>query len=641
MPTFDELIDNYFVQVEDETPPSETKPLTFSNCRVTPLIDGVEYNTEIEAALANVGTGGTEAANAGHFIFIAGWWLGLTAGSFDGVGSILNSTGPKIGSKVDSPAYTLDPPPGTKVLLDILKAKAQAGVDVRVLAWVSFAIMDSNIAQKSGAGSIARVNAFSMEAVKQLRADPKLAKKVVLNVISHTAGSVHNKFVVIGNDANAAGFTGGIDFQAMRIAHVNHPGKEVWHDVMAKVEGEAVQAMYDHFQHMWQENLKRPVKRFRYTGSDLPSFVPETPVIPARTLTLADPGTKHHVQTLRTMPQFNYKWYNCLPENSPISYAPKGIFEYKVALRKAMRAATSYIYIEDQSYWSQEILSWANEAIKLQPNLKVILLLPGGADPVDGEQDDAAKHTQSINHGLLEGLSATQLDQVRLFRTFGDPQPLGKADVVSVDDEGDNALVTLGVISDGDAPIDRLARKHLFIVNEADVSQHYEVIGNPALVKGAPIVWRVSKGGLPLPPTTSYIIVQLTSIFVHAKTVLVDDVWAVIGSGNIMRRSLYTDLEHGVSFMDEDGALVRDYRCRLWADHFRHPTPADFADLGIALHAWEPSWGTAGAVVPPLAPWLEVVPIPVAEVAFSSKKREKYDNYEDLDSRQDWGGLCP
>src|SRR5690348_13496086 len=117
MPTFDELLDNYFVQPEDETPPSEIKPLTFSNWRVTPVIDGVAYNNALEAALATVGTGGSEAANADHFIFIAGWWLGLTAGSFKGVTSILNSTGPEIQSTVGAPPYTLDPPPGTKVLL--------------------------------------------------------------------------------------------------------------------------------------------------------------------------------------------------------------------------------------------------------------------------------------------------------------------------------------------------------------------------------------------------------------------------------------------------------------------------------------------------------------------------------------------
>jgi phosphatidylserine/phosphatidylglycerophosphate/cardiolipin synthase-like enzyme len=519
---------------------------------------------------------------------------------------------------------------------------------VRVLAWVSFAIMDSNLAEKSGAGSIARVNAFSMDSVKQLRAHPKLVKKGVLNVISHTAGAVHNKLVVIGNDTNAVGFTGGIDFQFQRIAHLGHPGFEVWHDVMAKVEGEAVQAMYDHFQHMWQENIKRPVKKFRYAGADLPSFVPGTPVIPARTLTLADPGTKHHVQILRTIPQFNYKWYNCLPENSPISYAPSGIFEYKMALRKAIRAAISYIYIEDQSYWSQEILGWANEAIKLQANLRVILLFPGGADPVDGEQNDAAEHTQSINHGLLAGLSAEQLNQVRLFRSLGDINLLpdnngnpASVKIVSVAEDGENALVTLDINAAGDMSADRLARKHLFIVNEADTSQKYEVVGNPAITKGFPRVWRVSKGTLPDPPPGTYFVAQRAGIFVHAKTVLVDDVWAVIGSGNVMRRSLYTDLEHGVSFMDEDGAVVRNYRCRLWADHFRYPTPDDFADLNNALHAWDPSWGTAGPLSPPLAPWLEAIPIPVAEVAFTDKKRTKYDDYNDVSSRQEWGGLCP
>jgi hypothetical protein len=398
---------------------------------------------------------------------------------------------------------------------------------------------------------------------------------------------------------------------------------------------------------MWQENVHRPVRRFRYEGADLPSFVPGTPVIPARDLAVADTGAKHHVQALRTVPQFNYKWYNCLPENDPISFAPKGIFEYKLALRKAMRAATSYIYMEDQAHWSQEILGWANEAIKNHPDVKVILLFPGSIDPVDGESDDSAKLTQSINHGLLEGLLPAQRDRVRLFRVFGDHNPIInragqviRATAVSVVDDGAEALVTTTFIAQDDTPQDRFARKHQRLTNDADNTAFYDIVGNPAITKGSPIVWRVAKAGRPTPPTGSYVVSE-AGIFVHAKTVLVDDVWAVIGSGNNMRRTLYTDLEHGVSFMDEDGALVRDYRCDMWADHFRHPTPADFADLGTALHAWEPSWGPAGPVVAPLAPWLEAVPIPVAEVAFTDKTREKYDKYEDMDSREQWGGLSP
>jgi hypothetical protein len=107
-----------------------------------------------------------------------------------------------------------------------------------------------------------------------------------------------------------------------------------------------------------------------------------------------------------------------------------------------------------------------------------------------------------------------------------------------------------------------------------------------------------------------------------------------------MRRSLYTDFEHGVAFIDEDGAAVRDYRCRLWADHFRHSNAGDFADIDEGLHAWRPAWGVAGAA-PPLPPWLAPVQLPVAHVEATDELRERFDKYQDMDSRQEWGGLTP
>jgi len=644
MPPIDDLKNAYFVQAGDASPPSEPVPENFTDSRITPVIDCSNYNAQLEAALATVGTGGSEAANASHFIFVANWWLGLRGGRYEGVDSLFNSFGANV---IESESYTLDPPANTKKLLQILIDKAKAGVDVRVLGWVSFAIMDSNLVQASGAGSIARVNAMTMQSIKDLRAEPRLAKKAILNVIAHTAGGVHTKMVVVGNDTDAVGFTGGLDFVMDRFAHPGHGGDERWHDVMAKVEGPAVQALYDHFQHMWQENLKRPAKKFRFEGADMPSFVPATPVIPARALVTVPTGARHHVQSVRTIPRFNYRWYNCLPENIPISYAPDGLFSYKLAWRKAIRAAETYIYLEDQAFWSVEILGYVNEALKAKPNLRVILLMQGGVDPSDPPLNTGALLTKSINHSLLQGLTPAQLARVSLFRRMGDLTPVKHADgtlvtanVVAVTDAGASALVTTDVTSTEKAPENAWGRANWRIALAADLTKEYRVIGNPPIATGAPVIWRVAKEGGPVPPTGVYLVSQRRGLILHAKTVLIDDIWALIGSGNIMRRSVYTDIEHGVAFIDEDGAAVRDYRCELWADQFRHGTPADFADIEAGLHAWNPAWGAAGAA-PARPPWVEPVNLPVAEVPTPDELQEKIDKYQDLDSRQEWGGLTP
>jgi phosphatidylserine/phosphatidylglycerophosphate/cardiolipin synthase-like enzyme len=76
---------------------------------------------------------------------------------------------------------------------------------------------------------------------------------------------------------------------------------------------------------------------------------------------------------------------------------------------------------------------------------------------------------------------------------------------------------------------------------------------------------------------------QGTPIYVHAKAVVVDDVWAMVGSANLNRRSWTHDSEVACAVLDQecdsrqpvdpgglgDGARVfaRQLRLRLWREH--------------------------------------------------------------------------
>ncbi len=75
-------------------------------------------------------------------------------------------------------------------------------------------------------------------------------------------------------------------------------------------------------------------------------------------------------------------------------------------------------------------------------------------------------------------------------------------------------------------------------------------------------------------------------IYVHSKTIIVDDRYAVIGSANINSRSFTTDSEIGVAIVDDDevsdikkggsdkcGKFPREYRKTLWAEHLGMPSP--------------------------------------------------------------------
>ncbi len=639
MPDITALKNKYFVQSADAVLPSEPVPQTFKDNKITPLIDCAAYNLALKAALGKVGTGANPAANKNHFILIANWWLGLSGGKYKPASKTKGSFGPEV---VDTSPYCLDGPTsaggGTEKLIDILKDKAKKGVDVRVLGWVSFSIMDSAIAQKSGAGSIARVNALTMQSIKDLRAIPEIGKKAMLNIIGHTAGAVHSKLVVIGNDTEAIGFTGGLDFEEGRWAHPQHPLLETWHDVVAQVEGPAVQALFDWFKDMWWENIQRPVRKFLFEGKKMPHFLAGTPVLPARKLPTTAKG-KHHVQSLRTVPQFKYRWYNCLPENKKISFAKDGIFEVKTALRNAILSASTYIYIEDQAFWSWEIMMWVRAAIKPRPNLRVILLTPGGADPNDPQFSDALL-CNAINHGLLEGLTASQRKQIRMYRRMGDQIPVAMILIDNVTPQGTLSNLTVTIQS---ADLQKIAAAlgHGSCLIRQGMNK-FQIVKTGVDQTNGKVVFTVKNLTGNIQPATGLAFFLLyVGVVVHSKTTLVDDHWAIIGSANITRRSLYTDLEHCVSFLDEDDVLVKEYRKKLWSDHFKHNNPADFEDIQASLHAWESSWGTAGAA-PSRPAFIEQTKLPITpDVKLKGAIKERYDKYQDVDSTWEWGGVWP
>lgn len=103
-------------------------------------------------------------------------------------------------------------------------------------------------------------------------------------------------------------------------------------------------------------------------------------------------------------------------------------------------------------------------------------------------------------------------------------------------------------------------------------------------------------------------------VYVHAKTVIVDDVWAILGSDNLNRRSWTHDSELSIAVLDsthdrrdpQDPAALgdaartfaRDLRLELWREHLDRPTD-HVADL---LHPTQ-AFQTFKAVAQTLASW--------------------------------------
>lgn len=122
------------------------------------------------------------------------------------------------------------------------------------------------------------------------------------------------------------------------------------------------------------------------------------------------------------------------------------------------------------------------------------------------------------------------------------------------------------------------------------------------------------------------------SLTIHSKTTIIDDQWALVGSANAMRRSLYTDFEHSVAFMDEDNLAVLDYRASLWGNYFS----ATFVNPQDGLARWFAiPYPTAGG--PPHSSNIERLRIPFTVSPLTADEQVMADEVFDCDSRDVWG----
>ncbi len=95
---------------------------------------------------------------------------------------------------------------------------------------------------------------------------------------------------------------------------------------------------------------------------------------------------------------------------------------------------------------------------------------------------------------------------------------------------------------------------------------------------------------------------RVEHLTVHAKLVLIDDVFACIGSANMFSRSMGAVDSEVSAAVTTRTPLVRDLRTRVWSEHLRTPVHESFGDLDLALGMWDERWLPAGS---PATSWRE------------------------------------
>ena len=357
-------------------------PIHLQN-EVEPLLMGSSYFAKLKATINALGTSGNPV------IYLAGWWF--------------------------TPIFSLDRELNGPELSELLKEKSRAGVDVRVMGWVLAPEMMSNSVAQAEAPGAYTTSYGTMRFVKELRTEPTLADKAVLNTLSHPAGGVHCKIAIVGNDTQMNVFTGGLDL-------VNDRHKPIWRDVQVRLAGPATQGAYDFYRAMWNEIKGRAIEPLSFSvtleGSPRSIALDNRTVgmtsLAARTVGVAT-TSRVHAQSLRTVPQFNFLPLMPIPSNRPCAFAPNGAFEVDAGWRAAIRGAGSYYYVEDQMLSSESLCEALNQRLRADDDFRVIMVT-GRFDPNDA-QDNVYSwiRARALNFNLLRALTPAQKARVAIF----------------------------------------------------------------------------------------------------------------------------------------------------------------------------------------------------------------------------------
>ncbi|EQD81937.1 phosphatidylserine/phosphatidylglycerophosphate/cardiolipin synthase-like enzyme [Saccharopolyspora erythraea NRRL 2338] len=334
---------------------------------VRPLIDGVDYFRRLRDELADVGEGDQ--------IYISAW-IGDPAERLDGSGKSVGG---------------------------LLVRALEAGAAVHGLFWCPYVDARKDFVPENDS-FVALLQSLGGEAVFDQRV--------------RAVGCHHQKFIVIRRprqpDSDVA-FVGGLDPCASRRDDAEHHGdpqaqasiadvfgdQPAWHDAHLQVRGPAVADVEHCFRERWNDSAalrRKPLlwlyERIRGARSETVELPPQQPPPPR--------CGGHVVQLLRTYP-------SKLP---PYPFAPHGERSVARGYRKALGNARRFVYVEDQFLWSPMVAEVFAEALRREPELHLVAVLPEGPDK-DGVVQVA---TSDVAHReALDELYAAGGDRVQVY----------------------------------------------------------------------------------------------------------------------------------------------------------------------------------------------------------------------------------
>jgi phosphatidylserine/phosphatidylglycerophosphate/cardiolipin synthase-like enzyme len=256
----------------------------------------------------------------------------------------------------------------SSTLTATLTAAARRGVDVRGLLWRS---------HWHRFGFSSRGHRFLGEEIDEAGGECLRDMRV------RTFGSHHQKFVVLRHadePERDVAFLGGIDLCHSRRDDEQHRGDEqalpmaaaygprpAWHDVQVALRGPAVYDVETTFRERWEDSTPLTLNPGRLLSSVLQAE--QLDPSPLGEQWSPPPGTGGHdvVQILRTFPEILPKGYD---------FARRGERSVMMGNLKAITQAERLVYVEDQYFWSTEVGEHFAGALRDNPDLRVVVVLP-------------------------------------------------------------------------------------------------------------------------------------------------------------------------------------------------------------------------------------------------------------------------
>ena len=395
--------------------------------------------------------------------------------------------------------------------------------------------------------------------------------------VSHI-GVYHQKYVIIRTQTDGyVGYLGGIDINSDRVDTTLHRAKHPFHDVQMRVNGPAVRDLIASYAQRatYHSAPSRSTLRLR-----------SRPRRPTRTWCRSRARTSGPGASSQTR---------------KFDFAPNGETTPVRTIKSAIENARDFIYIEDQYFtppddYVQALLDAADTSRGVRG---LMITMPFSTDQPYG-QDRRTDVLATLQTAWGTRFSAGTPLRRYLHETPALTTNLGRMYLASGLSQS-HTTATFGAYAHLPAPPfwafigNELVLVHALAGPPSGSGDAVTQVVEIVRAAGAP-----SWGAQPVshPAKTPVLAVQLPSIYVHAKVMIVDDIFLFCGSSNLNRRGLYHDGEID-SFTipqhlrSDPTNPARILRSRLMAEHLGL-TPemghALFADPISAIPYFKRTW---------------------------------------------------